>query len=120
MRLIAARQAWAQAFGSTTPVDPERLAVSFSPGMGCVTTVMDAWDTLRTKGPRRVAPTTVPALMPNAPAATLAMEFTARAGATPRFGLRFGAEAISYGADLIRLGRADVVLPVAATTPCTR
>lgn len=109
--LIAARQAWAQAFGSTAQVEPERLAVSFSPGMGCVTTVMEAWDTLRTKGPRRVAPTTVPALMPNAPAATLAMEFTARAGAhAPVSACASGAEAVSYGADLIRLGRADVVV----------
>ena len=81
--LLAARQAWEQA--GPPQVAPQRLAVSVSPGMGPVLSVMEAWDALRVKGPRRVLPTAVPALMPNAPAA-------------------------AYGADLIALGRADVVV----------
>ena len=46
--LLAAREAWAQA--GSPEVDGERLAVSVSPGMGPVLSVMGAWDDLRAKG----------------------------------------------------------------------
>ena len=107
--LLAARQAWEQA--GPPQVAPQRLAVSVSPGMGPVLSVMEAWDALRVKGPRRVLPTAVPALMPNAPAAAVGIELGARAGIhAPVSACASGAEAIAYGADLIALGRADVVV----------
>ena len=107
--LLAARQAWEQA--GPPQVAPQRLAVSVSPGMGPVLSVMEAWDALRVKGPRRVLPTAVPALMPNAPAAAVGIELRARAGIhAPVSACASGAEAIAYGADLIALGRADVVV----------
>lgn len=107
--LIAAREAWEQAGASR--VDPERLAVSISPGMGPVLSVIEAWDTLREKGARRVLPTAVPALMPNAPAAAVGIEIGAEGGIhAPVSACASGAEAIAYGADLIALGRADVVV----------
>ena len=103
--LLAARQAWEQAEA------PQRLAVSVSPGMGPVLSVMEAWDTLREKGPRRVLPTAVPALMPNAPAAAVGIELGAHGGIhAPVSACASGAEAIAYGVDLIALGRADVVV----------
>ena len=107
--LLAARQAWEQA--GPPQVAPQRLAVSVPPGMGPVLSVMEAWDALRVKGPRRVLPTAVPALMPNAPAAAVGIELRARAGIhAPVSACASGAEAIAYGADLIALGRADVVV----------
>ena len=107
--LLAARQAWEQA--GPPQVAPQRLAVSVSPGMGPVLSVMEAWDALRVKGPRRVLPTAVPAPMPNAPAAAVGIELRARAGIhAPVSACASGAEAIAYGADLIALGRADVVV----------
>ena len=107
--LLAARQAWEQA--GPPQVAPQRLAVSVPPGMGPVLSVMEAWDALRIKGPRRVLPTAVPALMPNAPAAAIGIELGARAGIhAPVSACASGAEAIAYGADLIALGRADVVV----------
>ncbi|MDU0348126.1 beta-ketoacyl-[acyl-carrier-protein] synthase family protein [Actinomyces sp. MRS3W] len=107
--LVAAREAWTTA-GEPT-VAPERLAVSFSPGIGPVLSVMDTWDALREGGPRRVPPTAIPALMPNAPAAAVGLELGARAGVhAPVSACASGAEAIAYGADLIALGRADVVV----------
>ena len=79
--------------------------------MGPVLSVMEAWDALRVKGPRRVLPTAIPALMPNAPAAAVGIELGARAGIhAPVSACASGAEAIAYGADLIALGRADVVV----------
>ncbi|NDR54585.1 beta-ketoacyl-[acyl-carrier-protein] synthase family protein [Actinomyces sp. 565] len=107
--LVAAQEAWAQA--GSPQVDTQRLAVSLSPGIGPVLSVMQAWDALREHGPRRVAPTAIPALMPNAPAAAVGLELGARAGVhAPVSACASGAEAIAYGADLIALGRADVVL----------
>lgn len=109
LALLSARQAWEQA--GSPQVDPERLAVSVSPGMGPVLSVMGAWDTLRDRGPRRVLPTAVPALMPNAPAVAVGLELGAQAGVhSPVSACASGAEAIAYGADLIALGRADVVV----------
>ena len=57
--LLAARQAWEHA--GSPQVAPQRLAVSVSPGMGPVLSVMEAWDILRDKGPRRACRTAVPA-----------------------------------------------------------
>ena len=84
--LLAAREAWQQAGGQALAarVGAERLAVSLSPGMGPVLSVMQAWDTLRQRGARRVLPTAVPALMPNAPAATSASSSVPGPGSTPR------------------------------------
>ena len=107
--LLAARQAWEQA--GSPQIGSQRLAASVSPGMGPVLSVMEAWDTLRDRGPRRVLPTAVPALMPNAPAAAVGIDLGAQAGIhAPVSACASGAEAISYGADLIALGRADVVV----------
>ena len=107
--LLAARQAWEQA--GSPQIGSQRLAVSVSPGMGPVLSVMEAWDTLRDRGPRRVLPTAVPALMPNAPAAAVGIDLGAQAGIhAPVSACASGAEAIAYGAELIALGRADVVV----------
>ncbi len=75
--LVAAMEAWADA--GSPEVDPERLGVDFATGIGGLWTLLDAWDTLREKGPRRVLPMTVPMLMPNAAAGNLSLHFGARA-----------------------------------------
>lgn len=107
--LIAAREAWADA--GSPEVEGTRLAVSLASGIGGVITLLDAYDTLKEKGPRRVLPLTVPMLMPNGPAAAVSLEFGAQAGVhTPVSACASGAEAIALGLDLIRLGRADVVI----------
>ncbi len=107
--LIAAREAWADA--GAPDVDPFRLGIVCASGIGGVWTLLSAYDTLREKGPRRVLPLTVPMLMPNGPAAAIELEFSARAGAhTPVSACASGAEAMAYGMDMIRTGRADVVI----------
>jgi 3-oxoacyl-[acyl-carrier-protein] synthase II len=106
--LIAAREAWAHA--GAPEVDPERKGVVIASGIGGVTTLLSAYDTLKERGARRVLPMTVPMLMPNGPAAVVGLELTARAGVhTPVSACSSGAEAIAYGVDMIRSGRADVV-----------
>jgi len=107
--LIAARDAWADA--GTPDVDPERLGVVMGSGIGGVNTLLDQWDTLKEKGARRVFPLAVPMLMPNGPAAAVSLELNARAGAhTPVSACASGAEAIGYAMEMIRSGRADVVV----------
>jgi 3-oxoacyl-[acyl-carrier-protein] synthase II len=107
--LVAAREAWAHA-GSPT-VDPERLGVVVSSGIGGVASTLSAYDTLKEKGWSRLSPFTVPMLMPNGAAGWIAIELGARAGVhTTVSACASGAEAIGYGLEMIRSGRADVVL----------
>jgi 3-oxoacyl-[acyl-carrier-protein] synthase II len=107
--LLAAREAWADA--GAPDVEPERLAVVVASGIGGVTTLLDAHDTLATKGARAVSPHTVPMLMPNGSAAIVALELGARAGThAPVSACASGAESIALALDLLRLGRADVVV----------
>ena len=107
--LIAAREAWADA--GSPEVDGERLGVVVASGIGGVWTLLDQYDVLKEKGARRVFPLTVPMLMPNGPAAAVSLELGARAGVhTPVSACASGAEAIGYAAEMIRSGRADVVV----------
>ncbi|MDQ3383438.1 MAG: beta-ketoacyl-ACP synthase II [Actinomycetota bacterium] len=107
--LIASREAWADA--GAPEVEPERLGVVVGSGIGGVWTLLDQWDLLRERGPRRVFPLTVPMLMPNGPAAAVSLDLGARAGAhTPVSACASGAEGIGLGLSMIRSGRADVVV----------
>ena len=107
--LVASREAWADA--GRPDVEPERLGVALASGIGGVWTLLDAYDTLRDRGPRRVLPMTVPMLMPNGPAAAVGLELGARAGVrAPVSACSSGAEAIAMALDMIRSGVADVVV----------
>jgi len=107
--LLAAREAWADAGGPE--VDPERLAVVVGTGVGGALTMLGQDDVLEQSGPTRVSPLTIPMLMPNGPSATVGLEVHARAGVhTPVSACAAGSEGISLGMDLIRAGRADVVV----------
>ena len=109
--LIAAREAWADAGLAAAGPDPERLAVSVGSGIGGATTLLAQDDILEASGPRRVSPHTVPMLMPNGPAAWVGLELGAKAGVhSVASACATGAEAISLGLDIIRAGRADVVV----------
>jgi 3-oxoacyl-[acyl-carrier-protein] synthase II len=107
--LISAREAWADA--GTPEIEPERLGVVIGSGIGGVNTLLDQWDTLKEKGVRRVFPLAVPMLMANGPAAAVSLELGARAGAhAPVSACSSGAEAIGLAAEMIRNGRADMVI----------
>lgn len=112
LALVAAREAWRDAgIADDDRVAPERLAVVVASGIGGVLTLLAQYDVLRERGARRVSPHLVPMLMPNGPAATVGLELTARAGVhAPVSACASGAEAIALGLDLLRAGRADVVV----------
>ncbi|GAA3986966.1 beta-ketoacyl-ACP synthase II [Thermobifida alba] len=109
LALITAKEAWADA--GSPEVDPLRLGTVVSSGIGGILTTLNQYDTFREKGWKRVSPFTVPMLMPNSPAAAVALEFTARAGSHASVSAcASSAEAIADGINLIRSGRADVVI----------
>ncbi|MCW6010041.1 beta-ketoacyl-ACP synthase II [Micromonospora sp. CPCC 205371] len=109
--LIAAHEAWADAGLADSGLDTERLAVSVGTGIGGAQTLLAQDDILEASGPRRVSPHTVPMLMPNGPAAWVGLELGAKAGVhSVASACATGAEAISLGLDIIRSGRADVVV----------
>jgi 3-oxoacyl-[acyl-carrier-protein] synthase II len=109
LALVAAREAWADA--GPPEIDPERLGVAVTSGIGGIGSTLAAYDMLREKGWQRISPYTVPMLMPNGSAGWISMEFGARAGAHCLVSAcASGAEVIGYAIDMIRAGRADMVL----------
>jgi 3-oxoacyl-[acyl-carrier-protein] synthase II len=109
--LVAAHQAWADSGLAGAGLDPERLAVSVGSGIGGALTLLNQDDILEASGPRKVSPHTVPMLMPNGSAAWIGLELGAQAGVhSVASACATGAEAIALGLDMIRAGRADVVV----------
>ncbi len=109
LALVAARQAWRDAGAPKMAAD--RLGISIASGIGGLGTTLAANDVLRDKGWQRLSPFTVPMLMPNGAAAWVGIELGARAGVhTAVSACASSAEAIGYGIQMIRSGRADVVV----------
>lgn len=109
MAVLAALQAWRQAGEPALAAD--RRAVVMGTGIGGLVTVVDQLEVLRLRGAERVNPLTVPMIMPNAAAAQVGLAIGATAAVhAPVAACAAGAEAIAWGLDLLRLGRADVVV----------
>ena len=107
--LVAAREAWADA--GQPEVSPERLGVSVTSGIGGIGSILAGYDMLKEKGWQRISPFTVPMLMPNGSAGWISIELGAQAGAHSTVSAcASGAEAVGYGIEMIRSGRADVVV----------
>lgn len=109
LAVAAARGAFQDA--GEPQVEPERLAVVVGTGIGGVLSTLGQDDLYERSGMRKLSSYAVPMLMPNGPAAWVSMDLGARAGArSPVSACASGAESIALGLDLIRLGRADVVV----------
>jgi 3-oxoacyl-[acyl-carrier-protein] synthase II len=116
LALISSREAWADA--GSPEVDPLRMGAVIATGIGGALTLLGQWDNLRENGPRRVSPHTIPMLMPNGAAAQVGLDLGAKAGVhTPVSACASGAEAVAMGMQMIRSGRADVVM-VGGTEAC--
>lgn len=109
--LIAGREAFANAGLAAGDIEPERLMVDWATGIGGVWTLLDAWDTLRERGARRVLPLTVPMLMPNGPAAAIGMDLTARGGIRSTVSAcASSTESIINAYEHLQAGLADVII----------
>ncbi|CCH78590.1 3-oxoacyl-(acyl-carrier-protein) synthase 1 [Nostocoides japonicum T1-X7] len=107
--LVAAREAWDDA--GRPEVDPDRLAVVVGSGVGGFGTLLQQGRNLAERGSRGVSPYSLAMFMPDGPAVTIGLELGARAGVhTPVSACASGAEAIALALDLIRAGRADIVV----------
>ncbi|WP_405584585.1 beta-ketoacyl-ACP synthase II [Streptomyces sp. NBC_01190] len=107
--LTAAREAWKDA--GTPHINPERLGVVVSSALGGLTSLLTSYDSLNNRGPRHVSPHMVPMFMLNGPSAYVGLELGARAGIhATASACASGAEAIAYGIEMIRSGRADIVV----------
>ena len=107
--VIAVKEAWVDA--GSPDINKERLGVFFGTGIGGLTTVLEQYDILNSRGPDRVNPLTVPMIMPNSAAAMVGLEVGARAGVhSPVSACATSAEAIAGALEMIRNNRADIVV----------
>jgi len=108
--LVAAEQAWQDANLNSELIDHERLGVYVGSGIGGIETFIENIDALRQKGPRRVSPTLVPAMISNAAAAQISIKWKAMGPSmSPVSACAIGNTAIGEAFRLIRYGEVDVM-----------
>lgn len=119
MGVAAACLAWEHA--GPDGIDRERVGVIVGSGIGGLATIEEQHDALLRGGPRRVSPFMVPRLMPNGASASIAMKLGLKAvNYSIASACATGAHAIGEAMQVLRDGRADVVLAggcEAAITP---
>ncbi|OEU94788.1 3-oxoacyl-ACP synthase [Streptomyces abyssalis] len=114
--LIAEREAWADAgftgpAGTESSPDPDRLGVVIGSAVGGMASLLQQYEVLKEQGARNVSPQTMPMMLQNTPSADVGLDVNARAGVhSTASACASGAEAIGYGIDMIRTGRADIVV----------
>ncbi|WP_427107599.1 beta-ketoacyl-ACP synthase II [Lysinibacillus xylanilyticus] len=108
--LAAAEQAWVDSKLVLDRIDVERLGVYVGSGIGGMETLIENIDVLRQKGPRRVSPTLVPAIISNAAAAQISIKWNAMGPTmSPVSACAIGNTAIGEAFRLIRYGEVDVM-----------
>ncbi|CAH0148237.1 beta-ketoacyl-ACP synthase II [Peribacillus simplex] len=118
--LAAAEQAWTDSNLDIDDINLERLGVYVGSGIGGIETLIDNVDTLREKGPRRVSPTLVPAMISNAAAAQISIKWNAMGPTmSPVSACAIGNTAIGEAFRLIRFGEADAVFAGGAEAAIT-
>jgi 3-oxoacyl-[acyl-carrier-protein] synthase II len=119
MIVAAARQAEADA-GLDIASEADRIGASVATGIGGLQAYQDCYDTLRDRGPTRVNPFSIPAIIPNMGAAWVSMQLGTKGPLTSECTACAASNmAIGEGMDAIRLGRADVMLCGGTEAPVT-
>ncbi len=120
MILAAARQAEADS-GIDVAKETDRIGVSVATGIGGLKSFQDCYDTLKDRGPDRVNPFSIPAIIPNMGAAWVSMELGTRGPLSSQCTACAASNmAIGESLDAIRLGRAEVMLAGGTEAPVTR
>jgi 3-oxoacyl-[acyl-carrier-protein] synthase II len=108
--LAAARQAEADS-GIDIAKEADRTGASIATGIGGIRSFQECYDTLITRGPDRVNPFAIPAIIPNLGAGWVSIELGTRGPLGSQCTACAASNmAIGDGLDSIRLGRADVML----------
>jgi 3-oxoacyl-[acyl-carrier-protein] synthase II len=119
MIVAAARQAEADS-GLDISAEPDRVGCAVATGIGGLRSYQDCYDSLLTKGPDRVNPFSITAIIPNMGAAWVSMELGTKGPLSSQCTACAASNmAIGEGADAIRLGRADVMLCGGTEAPIT-
>jgi 3-oxoacyl-[acyl-carrier-protein] synthase II len=109
--IIAAARMAEEDSGIEIEPETERIGVSVATGIGGLQSFQDCYDQLLDRGPDRVNPLSIPAIIPNMGAAWVSMELGTRGPLTSEC-TACAASNMSIGdaLDAIRLNRADVML----------
>ena len=109
MILAAARQAEADS-GLDIAGEADRVGAAIATGIGGLNAFQDCFELLLTRGPDRVNPFSIPAIIPNMGAGWVSMELGTRGPLTSQCTACAASNmAIGDGLDAIRLGRADAM-----------
>jgi 3-oxoacyl-[acyl-carrier-protein] synthase II len=109
MIVAAARQAESDS-GLQVEPEAERIGASIATGIGGLQAFQDCYDVLLARGPDRVNPFSIPQIIPNMGAAWVSMELGTRGPLSSQCTACAASNmAVGEAADMIRLGRADVV-----------
>ena len=107
--VAAARQAEADC-GLDIAKEADRVGAAIATGIGGLKSFQDCHDTLRERGPDRVNPFAIPAIIPNMGAGWVSMELGTKGPLMSECTACAASNmAIGDGTDAIRLGRADVM-----------
>jgi 3-oxoacyl-[acyl-carrier-protein] synthase II len=107
--VAAARQAEVDS-GLEIAKEADRIGASIATGIGGLKSYQDCYDTLRDRGPDRVNPFAIPAIIPNMGAGWVSMELGTKGPLSSQCTACAASNmAIGDGTDAIRLGRADVM-----------
>jgi len=110
MILAAARQAESDS-GLEIAKEADRIGASIATGIGGLGAFQDCYETLIERGPDRVNPFSIPAIIPNMGAGWVSMELGTRGPLSSQCTACAASNmAIGEGADAIRLGRADAMI----------
>ena len=118
--LAGAHQAIADAGLDMTHEDARRVGVVLGTGMGGAQMIVEQNDILEDKGPRRVSPFMTSHMLPDTPTGLIAIAIGARG---PNFGISAacatGGATTGEAAEIIRSGRADVMITGGFEAPLT-
>jgi 3-oxoacyl-[acyl-carrier-protein] synthase II len=109
--IVAAARMAEEDSGLQIEPETERIGVSVATGIGGLQAFQDCYDTLLERGPDRVNPFSIPAIIPNMGAAWVSMQLGTRGPLSAQCTACAASNmAIGEALDAIRLGRADVML----------
>ncbi len=110
--VAAAKEAWTDAgYGEENRPDMDRVATIIGNGIGGMDINNEGFKVLFEKGPERLLPSYIPSLIPNEAAGNVSMALGAKGPAQVVVtACASSTDALGYALDLIRCGRADVVI----------
>ena len=109
--MAATIQAMRQANLRMEDEDPRRVGMVIGTGVGGITTLLDGYSTLHSRGARRISAFAVPAMLANSASGHVAISIGARGpNLCPVLACATGTASIGEGFALIRRGVADVVI----------